>query len=127
MGRNVTVRFTPVYLDDKKLGDLENVTFDIDSGDEQIILTEGQAGLTEGATTTKASFDTITPADPTADGVRIVDAILKKKYVKVDVPWMGGIYSCTGKITAAAMASDPKSGKTTGKFSFMGGDLDKVA
>lgn len=123
----VTVRFVPLYINQKKLATLENVTFDIDSGDEDLIATEGWVGATDGAITCKATADCISPVDSSQEGVSFVDAMLNKKYVNCSVPWMGKIYSWTARFKGAAMKSEPKSGKTSGSFSLTGGQLRAVA
>lgn len=123
----VTMRFCPLYINQKKLATLENVTFDIDSGDEDLIATEGWVGASDGAITCKATADCLSPVDSSQEGVSFVNAMLNKQYVNCSVPWMGKIYSFTGRFKGANMKSDPKSGKTNGTFNITGGQLRAVA
>lgn len=122
MADTVTVRKAPLYINKKKVGTLEDCTFEIMSNDEQIVATEGWEGATDGSLTCKAEANTFSPIGG-ADGAVFVNTMLNKQYVTVDVPWEGKIFSFTGRFNTANMASNMKSGKTTGKFTVEGGKL----
>ncbi len=119
-----STRFVPILFNNKKIGELEDTTYDIESGDDDLFGTEGWAGASDGATTCKATANTFVPVKGIS--VDIITAMLNKQFVDIKVPWNGAIHTFTGRVKSAGMKSDSKTGKCTGSFTFMGGLLKVI-
>src|SRR5687768_17531050 len=82
------IRKYSIFVDSKKIGTVQDGTFDYSSGDESQIGDEGYLGHSDGADTSTLSCNVIVPVDGRTDFLR--DAIAKKKYLKVKLGIVDG-------------------------------------
>lgn len=123
MARNI-IRAFPMYLNGKKIAEVSDGTYDIASGDEAHVATEGYFGHSDGATMTKCNPTCVIPVK----GMQITvdDLILNKRYFEVGIPVNGKFHQITMRNVNAAYKWDFKSGSATGVFSFEGGAPELV-
>lgn len=119
MARSI-IRALPLYLDGKKVAEVSDGSYDIESGDEPQIATDGFIGLSDGATTTSATFNCIIPVAGMA--VTVDNMILNKKYVSLGIPVNGKFHQVDGRVTSGNYTWDHKNGRCMGAFKFMGGE-----
>lgn len=118
MARSI-IRAFPLSLNGKKIAEVSDGSYDIESGDEPQITTEGYAGHSDGAVTTTATFNCVIPV--IGMQVTIDDVILNKRYVTLGILANGKIQQVDGRITSGNYTWDHKSGKAMGAFKFFGG------
>ncbi len=116
------IRAAPLYLNGKKIAEVTSGTYDITSGDEAQIGTDGYLGHSDGATTTKFSFDAIIPVKGMA--VRVDDLIINKRYFSLGLPVNGKFQQVDARMVSASYKWDHKTGAFTGTFSAEGGAPD---
>lgn len=113
------IRFAPISINHLKIGEAENVTYDIETGDEIQIGADGVLGLSDGTATCTATFNAIIPVK--GMGFQIDNVILNKLYVDIKIPLNGQQHVATGRITGVNYSTDAKTGRCTGQFKFTGG------
>lgn len=118
------IKFAPLYFNQRKIAHLENVEFDVASGDEPQIGSDGYLCDSDGATLTTFSATCIVPVsgvDP-----QILLKLLNKENVKIGLPVDGVTLKLDARVRQARYTSESKNGKTQGVFSG-GGGAPKVA
>ena len=113
------VKFAPLYFNQRKIAHLENVEFDVASGDEPQVASDGYLTHSEGATMSTCSATCIVPVsgvDPD-----LLSKLLDKADVQIGLPIDGRTLKVTMRPTRARYTSEPKNGKTQGVFEFGGG------
>lgn len=108
---NIKFRVAPLYVGSKKVAEMQNATFDIDSGDEQEHGVDAVLGFTEGIITGKVSCETCVPVG--GQSVPWKTLILNKTDVNVGLDIDGGLLQATGRVTSLSYKTDSKTGKTT--------------
>lgn len=117
MARNI-IRAAPLYLDGKKVAEVSDGSYDIESGDEIQIGSEGVIGISDGTPVVNAQFNCIIPVKGMS--VAVDSMILNKKYVQLGLPVNGKFHQCDGRVHSANYSWDHKNGRFNGAFKFMG-------
>jgi hypothetical protein len=108
-----------LFIGGKKLGTMESADYEIAGNDEEHITAEGWSA-SDGQTTSKINANTIVPVDGKTD--YLVDALLTKKYIKVQTGIVDGkVHFCTMRCMNVKYNTDPKTGSLKGAFAFSGG------
>lgn len=108
-----------VFIDGKQIGTLESADYEIAGNDEEHITAQGWSA-SDGSTTSKLNANTIVGID--GDTSFLVDAILKKKYLKVQTGIVDGkIHFVVMRCMSAKFSSEFKGGSQKGAFAFSGG------
>lgn len=116
----VRVRHASMYVGGKKIGEMFNNKYSMNSGDEPQYGDDGFEGMSDGAITTNVTCTTITPV--TGMSVNLVNALLQKADVDVAIGTLDNhIHQVTMRCTKAEFTSDAKAGTLNGDFEFMGG------
>lgn len=118
------IRALPLYIDGLKVAEVSNGTYDIATGDEIQIATDGVMGLSDGAATTNMSFNTIVPV--IGMKAKVDDMLINKKYIDIGIPVNGAFHTCTGRLVTGSYSWDHKNGTCTGAFTFNGGPPTKT-
>jgi len=118
------IRAAPIYLNGKKIAEVSDGSYDITSGDESHIATEGYLGHSDGATTVKINANCIIPVKGT--GVALDDLILNKRYFSIGLPVNGKFHQIDCRMVTANYKWDFKTGSLTGAFAMEGGSPDLV-
>lgn len=113
-------RFIPIAINNKKVGELTNTAVTLDPGGEQQHGTDGVLGESDGITTTEINFDTVVPVGGAS--VDPAELALRKVDVDASFPMNGKIYVVTGRIVKVDVNSASKTGTSTGKYMFRGGE-----
>ena len=113
------IRPLPIYLNGKKVAEVSDGNYDIDSGDEIQIGSEGVIGLSDGTPVASAQFNCIIPVKGMS--VTVDTMLLNKQYIDFGIPVNGKFHQVTGRITNGGYSWDHKSGKCMGQFKFIGG------
>jgi hypothetical protein len=113
------IRPMAIYINSRKVAEVESSTYEHMSNDEAQIGTEGYVGHSDGAEMTRASFTGIIPV--AGMEVRVKEIIKNKEYVTMQFLVDGDVESAEGRITGRNYSSDNRSGKLTGVFNFEGG------
>ncbi len=116
------IRAAPIYLDGKKIAEVSSGSYDVASGDEAQIGSDGYLGHSDGATTTRFSFDCIIPVKGMA--VKVDDLILNKRYFSLGLPVNGKFHQVDARMTGASYKWDHRNGTFMGTFSAEGGAPD---
>lgn len=118
MARNI-IRAIPMFLNGKKIAEVSDGTYDIASGDEAHIASDGYYGHSDGATMTKVNANCIIPVKGMQ---QTVDAILlNKQYVSMGIPVNGKAHQIDMRLVNGNYKWDFKTGSCTGSFAFEGG------
>lgn len=116
------VRFSPIYLDNKKQGTLQTTNVEVMNNGEQLIGTEGHLTVSDGAITCTVEGDMIvTTAGSSTD---LLKMLLARADVQVGLPVNGKFAKFTGRLMSIGQTSTSKTGVTTGKFKYIGGQPD---
>lgn len=108
-----------LFVGGKKVGTMESGDYSIAGNDEEHITAEGWS-MSDGQTTSSINVNTIVPVDGKTKA--LVDALLGKKYIKVQTGVVDGeIHSITMRATSAKYNTDHKTGSLKGAFEFKGG------
>ena len=118
MARGI-IRAAPLYMNGKKIAEVSDGTYDISSNDESHITTDGYAGHSDGAATTKINANTIVPVKGMQTAVD--DALVNKRYVSMSILMNGKIHQIDMRLVNGNYKWDFKSGSCAGSFSFEGG------
>lgn len=118
MARGI-IRATPVYLNGKKIAELSDGTYDIASGDEAHVATDGYIGHSDGATMSKISANCVVPVKGMQ--VTVDDILLNKRYVSVGVLVNAKFHMIDMRLVNSNYKWDFKTGSFNGAFSFEGG------
>jgi hypothetical protein len=116
------IRAADVFVDSKRVATLSDVTIRYSSGDESQIGADGYLGHSDGASTSTMSITRIVTVD--GRDSQLVDALTKKKYVKMKGALIEGkIVDVEMRCVSAEWSSAKARGTHTGKFDFEGGPL----
>ena len=122
---NVRVRPFSLFFNGKKLGQMHQAKFTLQSGDEPQFGDGGFVGMSDGAATSTVSATTIVPATKALD-FDLVGALQNKQDVDVAVPIGPNIFMVTVRTTKAEFDTDQKTGTLSGNFEFMGGESKRT-
>lgn len=111
-----------MYYVGKKVAEIRSGSYEIDSGDEPQIGTDGLLGYSDGTVITKIDTNLIVPVAGVS--VTIVSDMLFKKYVSMGMFADGKSHQMTMRILKAKYDWDSQSGHALGAFSFGGGKPD---
>jgi hypothetical protein len=117
---NLVIRNAPVFFKSKKIAEIETASYEVNSGDEAQIGTDGYLGHSQGAITTKLDCNVIVPVA----GLKttMMDALLRKLDVNIGAFVDGKLHQFDARCTTARFDSDSRAGKLTGTFTFEGGE-----
>lgn len=118
------IRALPMYFNGKKIAEVSDGTYDIASGDEAHVATEGYMGHSDGATMTKVNANTVIPVAGMTTTVE--DALLNKRYVSIGIPVNGKFHQIDMRVVNANYKWDFKTGSCSGSFSFEGGAPEPI-
>lgn len=113
------IRALPVYFNGKKIAELSDGTYNIASGDEAHVATEGYMGHSDGATMSKVNCNCVIPVKGMQTTVE--DALINKRYVSIGLPVNGKFHQIDMRCITADYKWDFKTGSCTGAFAFEGG------
>lgn len=116
-----TIRAISLFLNDDKLAEMQNGTYEQNSNDASQITDGGYAGHSDGATVTKITGDTIVPVTG-IEGDKLQDAITNKKYLKAGMVLGGKYHEIVGRITSLTQTWNHTDGTLKGSFVFEGGE-----
>lgn len=112
-------RAAPVYVDNRKIAEIESGTYEHNSNDEAHIGVEGYIGHSDGADMCTVSFNTVTPV--AGHEFALKQVILDKRYVQIGLPIDGGYEAWEGRMLSRSYNWDSKTGSCKGSFKFEGG------
>lgn len=118
MARGI-IRACPLYLNGKKIAEVQDGSYDIASGDEAHIGTEGYYGHSDGSTMCKVNANCIVPVKGMQ--TTLSDVLLNKRYVSMGIPIDGKFHQIDMRLVNGNYKWDFKSGSCNGAFSFEGG------
>lgn len=118
------IRAIPLYIDGKKVAEVSEGEYDLKSGDEAQIATDGYIGHSDGAMTVSIAPTCIVPV--VGMGTAVEDALFAKKYVTAGLLVNGKFHQVDCRVVGVGYSWDWKSGKCTGKFSLEGGVPTRV-
>ena len=116
------IRPFPLYYVGKKVAEIRSGSYEVDSGDEPQIGTDGLLGYSDGTVITKIDANLIVPVPGV--GVTIIGDMLAKKYVSIGIYADGKSHQMVMRILKAKYDWDSQSGHALGAFSFGGGKPD---
>ena len=111
-----------VYYKTRKIAEIVEGTYDIDTGDEPVVCIEGYVGDTDGPTLTRIDATVIVPQK----GVRfsvLADA-LTKFYVDVGILGDGKSHQIRMRVRKLSYVWESRTGRAIGKFTLGGGGPD---
>ncbi len=121
---NSIFRAFPIYVEGKKVAEAMSSTYDTtDSGTNQVGL-DGVEGQSDGVIESKIDFDVIVPVQGTT--IKFSTYFFNRARVTIGIPIDGGYDSVEGKLTGRSYSSDSKTGECKGKWSFIGGEPQRV-
>lgn len=115
-----TIRALSIIVNSRKIAECESATWEVTTGDEAHVGTEGYIGHSDGAGMTKCTTNNIIPV--TGMEVRLKDLIRNREYCTVSAIVDGDAESVEGRWTGRNYSSDAKTGALKGAFSFEGGE-----
>lgn len=116
------IRPFPLYYKGKKVAEIRSGSYEVDSGDEPQIGTDGLLGYSDGTVITKIDTNMIVPVPGVS--VTILSDMLAKKYVSIGIFADGKSHQMDMRILKAKYDWDSQSGHALGAFSFGGGAPD---
>lgn len=120
MAEPKTFRNASVYINSRKIAEIESGTYEHNSGDEDQFGSEGWMGASDGAGTTRLTFNTVVPA--VGHEMTFKRIMKNKEYVQVAVIIDGGAEMITMRVASRSYNFDSKTGVVKGAFTAMGGD-----
>jgi hypothetical protein len=114
-----TIRPTAIFINSRKVAEVESNNYDVASGDEAHVGTEGYMGHSDGATMSKLTLNTIVPV--LGMEIRVKQLIDNKQYCTVSVIVDGDAEQIEGRFVSRSYSSESKSGSLKGVFNFEGG------
>ncbi len=117
----VKIRAASIYAGGTKIGEASGSTYEINGGDEAQFGDPGYLGHSEGAITSKLSFNAIIPVPGMK--VDLVSKMLKKETVNMAMGLVNGkIHRVPMRIVQAQVTSEHRNGTQNGSFSLEGGE-----
>lgn len=115
------VKFASVYYENTKIAEMQSNTYDFDTGDSQEPTDEGMQ-FCDGITTAKLTCETLIPTSGLA--APIFDDAINKRTVTMRVGLVSGkIHSMDARLKSGSVKSEVQSGKQTGGFEWMCGNI----
>lgn len=110
------IRPAPVYKDGKKVAEVREGTYEVDSNDVREITSEGYIGHTDGATTSMMQMTMVVPVEGLS--ITALPDMLAKKYVKIGVFTDGHMHLMEGRIVKMSYTWNYEKGemRCTGHF-----------
>lgn len=117
---DVTTRYWPLYLNNKKVATAHEQTFDVNPNKGNLFDAEGWAGLSIGAAHTQVQIQTIEPVgDTSIDGVLLA---LSSGFIDVGVPRPDGTFKVQKMgVTNFQAKTNSETGRSDASFTLMGG------
>lgn len=112
-------RAMPVYVNNKKVAEIEEASLKFMSNGEQQVGFEAVLGESTGIITCEGTFSTVTPAAGTE--IDLLNLMLTQQYVGIGALAAGKTYKLEAKITEAEVKSTSKTGVVKGSFTFRSG------
>ena len=108
-----------IYVNDRKIALAETTDFTHATNDEDVIVSEGWVGATDGADT---YMSTVRVAESQAnENLDLANLIRNKQYCDILYQHAGAFEKVRGRFMERKGSSDAKSGKQTTEYSFRGG------
>lgn len=114
----LTFRHVPLRFDNKKIAEVNQTTFEVISGDEPQFGSDGLLGYSDGATTGRCQFRTVTPVKGHEKDLDL--AIYEKKTVVLVLPIGGKSHTLEGRMTGMSYETDARAGTLTGSYTVEG-------
>jgi hypothetical protein len=121
MASSPIVRPVPIYVNQNKVGDATEGSYEVDGGREMHVTDAGVA-FSRGRVTCKMDITTIVPVKGMR--VRLMELLIAQKDVSVQLPVDGKLHAFDGVITTGGYNWNHAKGACTGKFSFLGATPD---
>jgi hypothetical protein len=115
-----TIRSASILVNSRKVAECESNNYDVASGDEAQVGTDGYLGHSDGATMSKLTLNAIIPV--AGMEIRVKTLIDTKAYCTVSVIVDGDAEQVVGRFVSRSYASDSKAGSLKGVFNFEGGE-----
>jgi hypothetical protein len=115
------VRPVPIYVNQQKVGDATEGTYEIDGGREMQVADAGVA-FSRGRVTCKMDISTIVPVR--GQRVRLSKLLIGQADVRVQLPIDGETHTFDGVIATGSYQWNHAKGACTGKFAFLGAAPD---
>ncbi len=122
---NVRIRPFSIYFNGKKLGQMHQAKFTLQSGDEPQFGDGGLLGYSDGASQTMLTCTAIQPATTQMD-VDLPNLLIGKQDIDVAIPIGPNIYTATFRTIKAEYDTDQKTGRLEGNFEFGGGETKRT-
>ena len=118
---NVTVRAVPLYLNNKKVAEANEMNLDITPGRTPIFGAEGYACHSKGAVISSIDVNFFVPVQSMS--VDVLAKLINQEDVTIRVPIGGVVYEGVMAITKGTVKSNVETGKCDGSATFNGGKL----
>jgi hypothetical protein len=115
-----TFRNASVYINSRKVAEIESGTYEHNSGDEAQFGSEGWMGHSDGAGITRLTFNTVVPA--VGHEITFSNIIKNKEYAQVAVIIDGRAELLTMRIMSRSYNFDSRAGTVKGAFTAEGGE-----
>jgi hypothetical protein len=116
------IRPAPVYYRSKKVAEIREGTYEIDSNDQREIAAEGYIGHTDGATTSNIQMTLIVPVPGLS--IPMLADMLRKAYVKIGLFEDAKLHNLEGRITKISYSWNHEKGENRCVGSFESGAPD---
>lgn len=116
------IRPAPIYYDSKKVGEIREGTYELDSNDVREITADGYTGHTDGVTTSNIQMTMIVPVPGLS--IPILKNMIDKKYVKVGLFEDGKLHNLEGRVTKLSYSFNYERGENRLVGSFESGAPD---
>jgi energy-converting hydrogenase Eha subunit C len=117
-------QFVPIYLNNKKVAELEEIKCKFMTNSEQQTGTDAVLGESTGIVMMEGSFNTVIPV--AGMQIQIVGILLSQAYVDIQLEIGGVVYKVEGKLIDGEVTSTSKTGVTKGSFNFRGGAPQEI-
>lgn len=120
---NAIIRPAPIYFNGKKVAEIREGSYEVDSNDQREITSEGYIGHTDAATTSQVQMTLVVPAAGLS--IEALPAMLAKRYVKIGLFTDGKFHSMEGRIVKMSYTWNHDKGemRCTGSFESGAPDL----
>jgi len=114
------IRPAPIYYNGKKVAEVREGTFEVDSNDVREITSEGYIGHTDGATTSSVQMTLVVPVEGIS--ITALPDMLAKKYVKIGILTDGHMSLMEGRIVKMSYTWNHEKGEMRCSGSFEAGE-----
>ena len=116
------IRPAPLYYKGKKVAEIREGTYDIESNDQREICAEGYIGHTDGATTSSVQMTLIVPVPGLS--IPLLADMLRKAYVKIGLFEDAKLHNLEGRVTKISYSWNFEKGENRCVGSFESGAPD---